>query len=581
MRKLIYISFILLFTVSTAWGQRGKKKSKQKEKPAVETIAVLSSEDYPYIEKFHQALREKISGNYDEAQKLFHECIKTRDDDDAVYFALAEIALKQNKTSVALDNYEKAYKIDNKNIVYLQGLAYTHYDKANFEEAESLFEQMIALESRNVDFRYAYIKVLIYNKSYPKAIQQIDKLQEQVGLIPELSGMKADLFLEQKKTKKAEETMLDLKEEYPNDIEVLRNLIGFYEQLEEKDKAIQLIEELVENEPNNGIALFVLAGNYVEKNEIAKFLKIAPKIFKSTEITAEEKVNVYELLGKIESVKSEFIYQTAKELYEEYPNNLNVSVKYGESLMAQGKSKDALVIFRKAVAQNSDKLEVWIDLLDFESTHLDYKELYEDGKEVITLFPFMPMGYLSAAEGALFSGNPDEATEFLAEGEVYIFDDNRMKSYFSVIKGQVFFYNKEYKKGIVEFEKAISLNSSGFIKSVYALTLAEANIIQDVALETLTKVPSQERESKYYRAKAKILHNQKKYEEAIQILKEGINNLHFTTAELFDLLGDLHFERKEVDKAIEAWENAEEQDSRNKSLSKKILEKKYYAPKYN
>lgn len=580
MRKIIYISFIFLFTLSTAWGQRGKKKEKEQE--VVETVHHQpSSMDYPYIEKFHQAVREKISGNYNEAQKLFLECIQMKDDDDAVYFALAEIAEQQNKSSEAIKNYKKAYAIDNKNIIYLQGLAYAHYEKADFEEAEPLFKQMVSRESRNVDYRYAYIRVLIYNKSYSEAIEQINKLQEQVGLIPELSNMKADLFLEQKNIKKAEETMLALKKEYPDDLEVLRSLIGFYEQQGDKDKAITLIEELVENEPNNGMALFVLAGNYVEKNDAEKFLSIAPKLFKSTEITAEEKVKIYELLGRIETVEIDFIYQTALDLHKEYPDNLNVSVKYGESLMAQGKSKEALSIFRKAVKQNPDQVEAWIDLLDFESRHFDFQELYEDGQEVISLFPFLPMGYLSAAEGALQLGYVDEASDFLSAGEIYLLDDNRVKSYFHTMKGRILFHQKDFKKGIVEFEKAMSLNQNGFIQSQYALSLAQANIIQDVALETLEKVSEDTKDAKYYRAKAMVLRNQGKLKEGIQVLEKGVGTLHFTAAELFDLLGDFYLEANVLEKAIEAWQNAQELESRNKVLNKKILDKKYYAPNYN
>ena len=113
------------------------------------------------------------------------------------------------------------------------------------------------------------------------------------------------------------------------------------------------------------------------------------------------------------------------------------------------------------------------------------------------------------------------------------------------------------------------------------MALAGANIIQDVAKETLAKVSEEDKGSKYYRAKVMIFHNQNKVEQGIRILEEGIESLRFTTAELFDLLGDLYFETNNIDKAIEAWKNAEKQDSRNKVLAKKILEKKYYAPEYN
>src|SRR5690554_7706534 len=78
--------------------------------------------------------------------------------------------------------------------------------------------------------------------------------------------MKADLYTELKNTVKAEETLLTLKKEFPDDLEVLKSVISYYEQQGENNKAIDMIEELIDNDPNNGIAHFVLANNYLEQN---------------------------------------------------------------------------------------------------------------------------------------------------------------------------------------------------------------------------------------------------------------------------------------------------------------------------
>src|SRR5690554_8149175 len=148
MKNFFLISFILFFSL-TAIGQRGKNKSLQEE--ALDDIEVLSSKNHPYIELFHKAVREKMSGNFTEAKKLFNDCLKERQDDDAVYFGLAEIAKSENNIPVALENFKKAYAIDPNNNVYLQELAYMHAERANFEEAELLFKKMCQLEPRNVD----------------------------------------------------------------------------------------------------------------------------------------------------------------------------------------------------------------------------------------------------------------------------------------------------------------------------------------------------------------------------------------------------------------------------------------------
>src|SRR5690554_8236470 len=159
MKKLLIISSLILFTLAPAFGQKGKNKSFQKE--ALDDVEVLSSVNYPYIELFHKAVREKMSGNFTEAKKLFNDCLKEKQDDDAVYFALAEIAKTENNITAALEYFKRAYTIDPNNNVYLQELAFMHAEKANFEEAETLFKEMCEREPRNVDFIYGYSKVLI------------------------------------------------------------------------------------------------------------------------------------------------------------------------------------------------------------------------------------------------------------------------------------------------------------------------------------------------------------------------------------------------------------------------------------
>lgn len=578
MKKLFIISSLILFSITTVYGQKGKNKKLQEE--ALDDIEVLSSEGYPYIEQFHKAVREKMSGNFTEAKKLFNACLEEKQDDDAVYFGLAEIAKAENNISTALENFKKAYAIDPNNNVYLQELAFMHAEKANFEEAELLFKEMCEREPRNVDFIYGYSKVLIYNKAYELAIEQLNKLQDQTGMVPELMMMKADLYTELKKPEKAEETVLELKNEFPDDLDVLKNVIGYYEQRGEKEKALRLIEEIVEKDPENGMAHFILANNYLEQEEVENFLKIAPKLFHLKDLELQQKLFILEQLKMYKKADDSLILNATNKMYLEHPDNEFVMLNYGNSLVIQKKTKEALSVFRKAIKSNPNNFEAWLSVLAFESKYMDYKALYEDGTEATTLFPTMPYIYFIAAEGALYTNQPDEAMQLIAAGELYLLDNKQQAAQFAMRKGEIYFYTKEYKKGIVAFEKALSLDFNADIQVNYALALATANIAADVAAEQLSKIDNRDKSPKYYKAKALLSFNNKQFKEAILTLEEGIEKT-FNNAELYDLLGDIHYKNQSTEQALKAWKNAQKFESRNKALSKKIKEVKYYAPNYN
>src|SRR5690554_1214443 len=578
MNRIIFIALILLLPFTSVWGQR-KKKKKEKQTQKVEMVEVFSSADYPYIEKFHQALREKISKNYKEAKKLLNECLAIRQDDDAIYFALAEIATKENNSSEALKNYQKAYELDKDNVSYLQEYAFANAERADFEQAEVLYLKLIEKDGRDVDYRYGYIRILIYNKKYAEAISQIDVLQGQVGMVPELSNMKADLQLELKDRKAAEETMLALKKEYPDDLEVLKNVIGFYEEVGEQELAIELIKELAKNDPDNGVAYYVLATYYIEFKDYNNLAEVAPKVFKSEDVTIDQKLQIYDAYAMFTSEVEAF--EITEAMYLEYPDNTAAALNFGNVIAAQGKTREALKIFSKALEQESNNIDTWVKVLFFESRTLEYNQLYIHGMEAVSTFPSVAFLYLFAAEGAMFTNRLDEAPGLLATGEMYVMDDPKLKAHFNLYKGLLLFLQKDFKKGIVEFEKALSTDkNNSYFKIFYARALANANIATDVAEDLLKDIPKDDQDEVYFTTKAKVFKNKKKLSSALEILNVALQNTWFFTAEIHDLYGDYLLESGLEREALEEWNLALLKESRNKVLEQKIKERKYYAPKY-
>lgn len=577
MRYSIYIFLFGLLIASPAFSQKEKKLKKEAKESA---IFLSGKEQHPYIDKFHEAIREKLSGNLNEAKKLFQECLKMRKDDDAVYFALASIAKEEKQTSAALDYIEKAYEIDPGNITYLKELAYANYERSNFEKAEGLFKEMCEREPRNIDFLYGYSNVLIYNRNYKEAINQLNNLQSQTGTVPELSMMVADLYSEIKDEKNAEATIIKLKEEFPHDQEVLKKVIGYYEQKDEKEKAIQLIEELVEKDPENGMALFILANNYLALEQKQKFIDIAERVIQNKSVDVENKLFTFEHLNYFAEEKDyDKVFNSAKSLFEQYPNDENVAINYGSLLVRNHRSKEALTIFRGATKDNVNDYETWARILLFESDFKEYEALYEDGLKAVSLFPAHPFLYYLAAEGALKTNRPDEAGDLLAGGEIYIIDDRVEKARYAMRKGEIEFHNKAYRKGIVHFEEALSIHTDATIQTTYALALCRANIALDAAQDMLKAINEDERTMDFYYAEGLYYLLQKQYKKGIKSVESGIEKV-FNTADLYDLLGDLHFKNNNTKKALESWNKAQSLESRNKNLMKKIKEEKFYEPSY-
>lgn len=577
MRTSGYISFlvILLFAVSITYGQKNESLKEE----SLDDLEALSSKDFPYIEKFHEAVREKLSGNIDEAKTLFEGCLEQRSNDDAVHFGLAEIAKEQNQPKVAQFHFEKAYELDERNIVYLQELAYIAYEQGQFENAALYYEKLVDCQPRNVDWIYGYSQVLIYNKRYEDAVNMLEKLQDQVGIVPEIMMMKADLYQEIDQLDKTEKTLLELCNEYPENKEALQTLILFYEKNDMPEKAKNVILELASANPENMLFQMKLASIYAESGDQEKLMNTLKPIIASDEVNVSDKIFQIEQLLTFFKVEKLQLLELTTTLIEMNGEEPSAGLLHAEVLTQNNRSKEALPFYRKSLDNSGDQFEVWTTVLAFESAYKDYYALYEDGQKALTYFPNMPFVYYAAAEGAIYTDKAEEALDILSAGELYVLDDKQQKARFSMRRGEAYFALKEYKKGIQEFEKALSISPERMIRVNYALCLAKAEIAISVAQEQLAKIGEEQRTAKFYIAKAQLNFVNNNYSEAEETLKLAVDKNAYN-AELYDKLGDALFLQDKIEKALEYWKKALENGSRNSLIDQKIKEQKLYAPKY-
>lgn len=561
--------------------RKGKSAEQIMQEQAKDDLTVLSQQDYPYLEKFHEAIVMKFSGNVAEAKRLLKECLSEKPTDDAVLFALGEIAKNQNSRTEAMNYFQAAQKIDPKNRHYTQEVAYLQFEKADFKNAAINFKQLVEWEPRHVEWIYAYGQTLLYNQDYEGAIKAFNQLEDQVGPIPEVTMIKIDLYNDIGKPELIEKDLLKLKKAFPGDLDILKAVIGYYEDEGQEEKAISLIKELVQQDPENGVAHFILAKNAIEKKDYAEFMSSIRTVMGSTDIQLHDKMLLTQHFGEIkEGYEAEKLI-ALDELVNTHPTEAKAHAMRAEVYNNQGKTKEAILSYRKALQRENAEFRLWTSVLAIESAYKEYTALYEDAQEAITYFPTLPFVYYAAAEGALQLGKLDEATEFLNQGELYIIDDETQTARYAMRYGEIEFAKGNVKKGIEQFEKAIKNDGESIlIKSIYALSLANAETQLEKAEKLIISFLNDDQtHTTFYTALATIYIKQKKYNKAVELLKQALRTVEYK-AEMYDLLGDTFILNGDAKNAQEAWSMARINETRNTMIDKKINETKYYAPRY-
>ena len=568
-RLSIYIISILLLSAAC-----GTKKIADEHK-------TISKADYPYITKFHEGIRLKTTGRTSEAITKFEECLAIRQDDDAVYYALSQLELSAGNLEKSAEHILKASEIDPKNQWYIQELAYMYYERGEFEKSVANFERLVKIEPRNVDWQYGYAEVLTKTGDTDKAIEALNKTEDQVGVNPALSIQKYNLLMEAKSPTKALAELDAAKKVYPSDPQLIATYVDHYFKSNEMAKAVEMLKELVVADPNNGRAHLALADVYRQQGEEDKSFDELTLAFKSSDVDLDTKmkilINIHESSFKIDPE----VYGLVDILVDSYPTEAKAHSIHGDYLLRAEKNDEALLAYKKALEFDKAQYPIWNQVLIMEYQNGDFESLYKDSKECMTLFSTATTVSLLNGVSANQLKKYSEAVDVLSAGKELVINDKPLEAEFYGQLGEAYFGLKDFTNGKKSYNKALNIDrESSIIRNNFAYRLAmhkeDLDLAESLALQAADAAPSH---AQFLDTYGWVLFQKGEYDRALVQFKRAFL-LNDTDKMTIEHLGDVHFKLGKVSEAIEYWNKAKELSSDNKSLDKKIADKKYYEPIY-
>lgn len=542
---------------------------------------VFSKADYPYIEKFHEGVRLKQRGQFNEAIAAFEYCQGINPNDDAVQYALSELYLQTQQLSKSMEAIQKAAKLDPKNQWYTQEVAYMYYQKGNFAEAAKQFQKLTEKEPRNVDWLFSYAESLMRSKDSQGAIKVLDKLEEQVGANPELSIEKFRLYRQIKQDDKALNEINKALKVYPKDPQLLANLVDYYFEKNQSDKAFNYLIKLAEADPANGNAQMALAQYYDQKGDRKASYAALKKAFESEEIPIDKKMKILISMYDSQSKLDPEMFELADALMIKYPENAKVYAIRGDFFMKNDQPKEALEAFQKALEYDNSRYAIWDQVLIMEYQNQDFERLYKDSKKCLELFPTLVNVHLLNGISANQTKRYQEALDILSAGQELIVNDLPMKAEFLAQKGEAYFGLKKYTEAKDSYDQSLKMLPEQILTlNNYAYYLALNKMDLDKAEQMIQKVlvsfPS---DSRYLDTYGWILFQKGKYAEA-KIKFEAAFAAKDNDKLINEHLGDVAFKLGKTAEAVEHWKKARELGATNKNLDKKIEKKEYYEPIY-
>lgn len=569
MRWWIYIVLVLIFTSC------GVKKQADKEQQS------FSSADYPYIEKFHQGLRLKQKGQYTQAIEAFESCKVMHPKDDAVYYALAQLYLLNQDFLKSSEAIQEAVKLDPENKWYIQEYAYMLFEVKNYKEAAKQFKALIEKEPSNIDWLFSYAESLMRSGELTGAVKALDKLENEIGLNPELSIQKYTLYRKAKQDSKALTEIEKALKIFPHDVQLLANLVDFYFEKKEDEKAFSILMRLAENDPMNGNAHLALAQYYDQKGNRKESYAELLKAYVCDDIVLDTKIKILLSMFESQYKVDEEMYLLSAILIEKYPEDARVYTVRGDFYLKDSKDELALSDYKKALEYDKTKFAIWDQVLLMEYKKQDYKALYKDAKTCLEYFPSQAKVYVFFGLSANQIKEYTEAYEKLQMAEELVSQNSGIQAEIYAQKGEACFGLKKVKEGIESYEKAIKLDEKNLLfKNNYAYRLAIAKIELDKAEKLIAEVLSNSpNEAHFIDTYGWILFQRGKYKEAQEQFEKAIK-ISPGDKHIIEHLGDAQFKNGDIGAALVAWKKAKDLGSTNQKLSEKIEKKAYYDPVY-
>jgi tetratricopeptide (TPR) repeat protein len=575
--KLVKQSFML--AVLCSFIQTGFAQMPGVIRPAITSLAPGAIDTAMVEQLFLSALVEKTREKPQEASDLLNRILQMDPKNHASLYELANLRKEQKKYEEAQELLEKAVTVKPDNEWYWRSLA-DSYEKTNdVAKLEKVFSELIRINPDKHDNYFDLGNAYYIQQRYDDALKLYDRLEKITGPTDELTINRQKIFLKQGKVNLAGDDLEKKILAEPNQIRYYLLLAEIYNSTGKADDALKVLERAKKVDPNNGMVHLALAEIYRDKNNKDASFNELSLAFAIPELDVNQKIRIVtgyfpkfpEPNAKASALELSKIIVTA------HPKDARANALYGDMLLQNGKSIEALAAYQKSLAVDNQQYEVREQMVRLQLSNNDLDNVIKDGEETLSFFPNQAgMNYMVGVAW-LQKKQYSKALSYLKNATALEFEDKEMLSLAYSSLGDVYHEMKNNKSSDESYEKSLSYNPDNvFTLNNYAYYLSVRNEQLEKAAGYAKRANElQPKNASFEDTYAWILFKQKKYAEAKAWIEKALANGKDKSAVQTEHYGDIMFHTGNIDAAVSNWKKAKEYGSTSPVLDRKINEKKY------
>jgi tetratricopeptide (TPR) repeat protein len=573
----------LLFSVVLLTACKSSKEAgdtRKTESGEVEPEQLKPTVDTKFQQVFFQAQLEKAKGNKAKAHELFEQCLGIEPRNAAVHYEVGKYELNElNNATEALAHAKVCVEGDAQNAWYQQLLGQSYASLSKYDAAIKAYKEVVRLSPDNYEMMYELANAQLYANKQPDAIATYDLLESKTGVYEELSIQKHMLYEQLKQYDKAGLELERLASHYPDEPRYWGMAAQFYQRYNLKDKAGVALQNMVKADPNNGQVHWQLSEYYATQGEEKRSYDELKLAFSTTDVPIDQKVMVlmrYYTLTQQRPDRLQDAYALLELTEQVHPNEAKAYAMYGDFLARDGKLKEALQKYKRAVELGASMSLIWKQVMELEAELSDFDALSKDAPKALELYPLVPEFYYFNGLAQQQQKNPAKAVDAFVLGKELVVDNPVLLKRFYASLAECYHSLKQYDKSDAAFEEALRIDPTDvFVMNNYAYYLA----LRKAKLDSAANLSARSNElqpgmASFEDTYAYVLFRQGKHEEALVWMKKAMAHGEAST-DMHEHMGDILFHLGKTDEAVNEWKAAASMPGAGAKVSEKINQRRY------
>lgn len=526
---------------------------------------------------FYDALNAKAQGNFDEALDLFQHCYALDSTNANVLVELGTFYNLLQEKNKALIFLRKAVHYDTSNYYYNMMLAGLSKELGLKQEVVDIYSALAGRHPDKPELQFELANAHADNGEPQKAIDILNKLEKSTGISEGITLNKYRLYSLMNKKEQAFKEIQQIISKNPTDPRYLILMGDLYLEDNQSDKALHYYEQAGQIDRNYP-ALILSMVNYYEKtdNKTAAQDELEQAIT-GTSLDVDTKLQLLTRYLGILQQRQEELKQTNslfQKLFEQYPNNTQLNMIYGNVLMLQKDTTGAMRQFEIYTKDNPDDPAGYDQMLRIILPSEDMDKIREITTEALKHLPQEPQFYFYLGASYYQQKNYKEALNIFEEGlKKAVISNPLLESDFHGQIGDLNYFLGNNETAFQSYEEALKLNPQNLSvlnNYSYYLSLEKKDLDKAEQMSGIT-IKAEPMNPTFLDTYGWVLYEQGSYfmakiyiEKAIEYSKEG------PSADVLEHYGDILYQTGDKQKASEQWKKAKELNSDSDTLDKKI-----------